>query len=78
MLEVNERFMVDYSTYYELHPSSAYDDAIDYFERTNKRDQNEAPQNEVIYLFPSTVIAFNLRLKKWGMGHASQQQWERS
>ncbi|KAK3986121.1 putative AAA domain-containing protein [Cladorrhinum sp. PSN332] len=63
-----QRFMVDFSTYQELHPANPYSRR-----RQNLKLKSEAkafggdrkPQGTEIYLFPSHIPGFDLRRKKW-------------
>ncbi|PLB34979.1 ATP-binding protein [Aspergillus candidus] len=66
MTNNNERFMIDFSTYKQLHPSESKtllkkrDEILP--ERMNVDEPPSAPE---LFLFPSTIIGFNLRRKKW-------------
>lgn len=59
--------MIDFATYRRLHPGpkkSSYNAE----ERDSDADimiQENPPEDETINLFPSMVIGYNLRLKKW-------------
>ncbi|TGJ78878.1 hypothetical protein E0Z10_g9881 [Xylaria hypoxylon] len=67
----NERFMIDYSTYRRLHPETtkqlskndvrSREDGID----ADVLSQENPPEDGTINLLPSTLIGYNLRLKKW-------------
>lgn len=63
-----ERFMVDFNTYRELHSDSAafrkpYGLGIAMDSKIMERD--EPPSQPELYLFPPTIIGYNLRRKKW-------------
>ncbi|KAL6355939.1 hypothetical protein LRP88_09523 [Fusarium phalaenopsidis] len=65
--QAGQRFMIDFDTYRELHPSSGY--------AFHKRDPSrmgkyspkvdQVPQTPEIYSFPTKVPGFDLRRKKW-------------
>ncbi|KAI0475739.1 hypothetical protein GGR56DRAFT_433186 [Xylariaceae sp. FL0804] len=69
----HERFMIDFSTYRRLHPESDTEQPETDPRRreqhgtydTDIMAEEDPPKNETIYLFPSTLIGYNLRLKKW-------------
>jgi len=66
--------MVDFSTYKQLHASSwkskkQYSSAED--PNVKRMDPvvmetNEPPSSPEIYVFPETIIGYNLRSKNWG------------
>ena len=65
----NERFMIDFPTYKQLHPSDSETVVLpgDREEILPERmDLDEPPSAPELFLFPSTIIGFNLRRKKWG------------
>ena len=68
--------MIDFLTYRKLHPEASK------LHKSGRRKQNDEaeleefdkellllekpPDDESIFLFPSVVMGYNLRLKKWG------------
>jgi hypothetical protein len=67
--------MIDFATYLKLHPESAesrkyrtYAEGLDDEAEVIKEmmDQEGPPPTDIINLFPSEIVGFNLRLKKWG------------
>ncbi|KAI0198305.1 hypothetical protein F4808DRAFT_472922 [Astrocystis sublimbata] len=67
----NERFMIDYSTYERLHPeTNAKALKVRILQRQEELEvdimaRESLPENGMINLLPSTLIGYNLRLKKW-------------
>ena len=60
--------MIDFATYRMLHQESKKST-----HKAEERDfdvdlmiQENPPEDDTINLFPSTLIGYNLRLKKWG------------
>ncbi|KAJ3545948.1 hypothetical protein NM208_g2244 [Fusarium decemcellulare] len=65
--QIRERFMVDFSTYKELHPYNHYSQkSRDSLEVTTNLpvDSGELEEPDV-YVFPTMVPGFDLRRKKW-------------
>lgn len=73
--------MIDFTTYRKLHPEttrrkklgryfvgqgSSEDEPEEVDEEIIKRE--DPPGTRIINLFPSVIVGFNLRLKKWGTG----------
>ncbi len=67
--------MIDSATYLKLHPESAenrksrtYAEGPDLEAEAIKEimDQEDPPSTDIINIFPSVIVGFNLRLKKWG------------
>lgn len=56
---------MDFVRYNELHADWDTEDR-DLVNTLNDDDRLDPPANDDIYLFPRTVIAYNIRLKKWG------------
>ncbi|PLN81396.1 P-loop containing nucleoside triphosphate hydrolase protein [Aspergillus taichungensis] len=66
MTNNNERFMIDFPTYKQLHPSDPKVSLEKHKEIPPERmDRDEPPSAPELFLFPSTIIGFNLRRKKW-------------
>jgi hypothetical protein len=66
----NERYMIDFKTYNELHPSSNLVDAQFFVpgvprSRPYKPKDGEDPAFPESFLFPSETKGFNFRTKKW-------------
>lgn len=55
--------MLDIQTYNDLHPR--WNDEPRDFVILDSAGREDPPQDDLIYLFSLTVIAYNLRLKKW-------------
>ncbi|KAK7921482.1 hypothetical protein PG985_009504 [Apiospora marii] len=72
-----ERFMVDYKTYQQLHPSSATATARFPLPQTNRgaddaeklsseaMEDDTPPPSPDIYVFPNAIPGYNLHTKKW-------------
>lgn len=64
-----QRFMIDFNTYKELHPSNKYSTGISISEWLGKKaylsTNGSEPTAPDIYLFPTQVPGFDLRRKKW-------------
>ncbi|KAL3423070.1 hypothetical protein PVAG01_04817 [Phlyctema vagabunda] len=60
-----QRFMVDFNTYTELHPSNKYQPSNTASKMTKLPSDGDIPQAPDIYLFPTMVPGFDLRRKKW-------------
>ncbi|XXH01760.1 hypothetical protein Hte_008121 [Hypoxylon texense] len=62
-----QRFMVDFNTNNELHPSNSYSNKLMSCPRkkVNLRTNGHEPEAPEIYLFPTQVPGFDLRRKKW-------------
>ena len=67
--------MIDFATYLKLHPEAAesrkfptHAEGPDHEAEIIKElmNQDEPPSTDIISLFPSVIVGFNLRLKKWG------------
>lgn len=68
IIQANERMMIDFAMYIKLHPQSK--------PQTDRRDKKNSdvdvlaeegppPDDDSINLFPSALVGYNLRLKKW-------------
>ncbi len=77
--------MIDSATYLKLHPEAAesrkfptHAEGLDHEAELIKElmTQKEPPSTDIISLFPSVIVGFNLRLKKWGSssGFSSYKQ----
>lgn len=65
--QAGQRYMIDYSTYQELHPQSLDRRVFMPDSRVEPTFiEQEAPPEPDIYLLPRTMLGFNLRRKKWG------------
>ncbi|KAK4250457.1 hypothetical protein C7999DRAFT_11704 [Corynascus novoguineensis] len=69
-----QRFMTDFSTYKELHPSNTYlqllnlndlRDSVNVTPHTNLPTDDSEPPVPEIYLFPTHIPGFDLHRKKW-------------
>ncbi|KAH6954339.1 P-loop containing nucleoside triphosphate hydrolase protein [Fusarium avenaceum] len=68
-----ERYMIDFNTYKQLHSESNKLKTTDPSPASTDRKEMEAkvmesddpPQGPELFVFPSTIVGFNLRLKKW-------------
>lgn len=60
--------MIDFPTYKQLHPSDPKTVLLGNCEEIlpEQMDLDEPPSAPELFLFPSTIIGFNLRRKKWG------------
>ncbi|GCB27380.1 ATPase family AAA domain-containing protein 3 [Aspergillus awamori] len=67
--ENSERFMIDFPTYLQLHPPEGQNSKIlrEPGEEIppERMEIDEPPSSPEIFLFPSTVVGYNLRRKKW-------------
>jgi hypothetical protein len=70
--------MVDFSTYTKLHPESSdsfgVEETHDYMDQ--EAMERKAPlKSDMIYLFPTTLVAYDFHRKRWGnliaLGHRS-------
>ena len=62
--------MIDFATYAELETKSAVGRRIQYYEKERKpafADKEDVPSVPDTYLFPSQIIGYNLRQKRWGI-----------
>ncbi|KAM0230508.1 hypothetical protein ACHAPO_009273 [Fusarium lateritium] len=68
-----ERYMIDFNTYKQLH-SDSYKFKMAYVSLSNPNRKemdsalmecDEAPEAPELFVFPSTVVGYNLRHKKW-------------
>lgn len=65
--------MIDFNTYKQLHSESNKLKTTDPSPASTDRKEMEAkvmesddpPQGPELFVFPSTIVGFNLRLKKW-------------
>ncbi|KAF5640540.1 TOB3 (member of AAA-ATPase family) [Fusarium sp. NRRL 52700] len=66
-IQAGQRFMVDFDTYKELHPGSAYMRQEGYISgrKPNLPKDGSEPEEPEIYLFPKLIPGFDLRRKKW-------------
>lgn len=59
--------MVDFTTYLQLHPPDKRQFRMDRTEIPSERmADDEPPSAPEIFFFPSHIVGFNLRRKKWG------------
>ncbi|KAI0165436.1 hypothetical protein GGR52DRAFT_558701 [Hypoxylon sp. FL1284] len=59
-----QRYMIDFRTYAELHPSNPYSKNQP-IKKTRYSTDASAPKAPEIYLFPTQLPGFDLRRKKW-------------
>ncbi|EHY54690.1 hypothetical protein ABEF92_003597 [Exophiala dermatitidis] len=61
-----ERYMVDTATYKRLHGDAKETAAQQSAQKKNQQTEDSGPpKGNAIYLFPPTVIGYNMRVKKW-------------
>lgn len=64
-----ERYMVDFKTYRQLHSDSALSYTFKSHDRKEMSiemmESSEPPQGNDLFVFPSTLTGYNLRLKAW-------------
>lgn len=59
--------MVDTATYKRLHGDAKETAAQQSAQKKNQQTEDSGPpKGNAIYLFPPTVIGYNMRVKKWG------------
>lgn len=66
--------MVDFQTYRQLHSDTASfkrsflakDEASTKFLSDERMEDDKPPTEPEIYVFPDTIIGYNLHTKKWG------------
>ncbi|PYI09863.1 P-loop containing nucleoside triphosphate hydrolase protein [Aspergillus sclerotiicarbonarius CBS 121057] len=75
------RFMIDFRTYWQLHPSDKSTSTTNRTEITSERMEfDEPPSEPEIFLFPSHIVGFDLRRKKWvdlDMDHIKDVEWNK-
>jgi hypothetical protein len=62
-----QRFMIDFHTYSQLHAHYDLDLRLGTAMDQAVMESDEPPSEPEIYLFPTEIIGFDLRRKKWGM-----------
>ncbi|KAF4545428.1 AAA family ATPAse [Lasiodiplodia theobromae] len=75
----SDRYMIDYRTYHRLHPESKPRAGRDDIGKAAMLD-NDSPPDDTIFLFPTKLIGFNFRLKKWMqlfVDRISEPQWNK-
>lgn len=65
--------MVDFNIYDELHPENEYKLKARGERVKPLPDNDEPPQEPLIYLFPPSLPGFDFRYKKWGMQPKSKK-----